>query len=97
MVKLPYLKTVKHLIEQLGESKVRVFPYPSVTEEFTVAAVTVLSFFLIGGGGGGGAMLRAAVLILALLSFIWLVLIVPFTAMTLTVWITDKNILTLSI
>lgn len=75
------------------------FPYPSVTEEFTVAAVTVLSFFLIGGGGGGGAVLRAAVLILALLSFIRLVLVasVPFTAMTLTVWITDKNILTVSI
>lgn len=66
-----------------------------MTEELAVAAVTVFSFFLVGGGGGRGAMFRAAVLVLALLSVVRLVLVVPLTAMALAVRITEKCVMSL--
>lgn len=68
-------------------------PYPSVTEEFTVAAVTVLSFLLIGGGGGGRAVFRAAVLILALFAIVGRVIVpaVALTAMPFTVRVTVRS------
>lgn len=64
-----------------------------MTEEFTVAAVTVLSFFLIGGGGGGGAVFRAAVLVLALLAVVGRVIVptVALTAVPFTVRVTVRS------
>lgn len=67
-------------------------PYPTMTKELAVAAVTVLSFFLIGGCGGRGTVLRAAVLILTLLSVVRLVVPpVRLAAMAFTVWIAVRE------